>query len=452
MNKRTFLGLSAAILGGFPARRLFGRGADDPPSPGQLTNWAGNYRYSTDNLVTFTSVEEVRSYVRGHDLMRALGTRHCFNGIADSSRALLSLKPMDRIVSLDPKASTVTVEAGVTYGWLGPYLHEKGFALHNLASLPHISVAGACATATHGSGVKNGNLSTAVSAMELVTAGGDLLTLSRDKDGDAFSGAVVHLGALGVVTKVTLDIRPTFAVSQEVYEHLPMAQLADHFDTIMAAGYSVSLFTDWQDGRISEVWVKRRVGTEGEPPADLVRYGATCATRNLHPILELSAENCTEQMGVAGPWYDRLPHFRMGFTPSSGQELQAEYFVPRGQAVDAILAIERLRGRIKPLLFISEVRTIDADELWLSPCYTRPSVAIHFTLKPDWDGVRNLLPVIEKELSPYKFRPHWGKLFAIEPAALQSRYERLRDFKELARKYDPRGKFRNAFLANNLYG
>ena len=449
MDKRTFLGFLAAALGGIPGRRLFGRSYDDAPPAGQLTNWAGNYRYSTDKLVTLDSVAKVRSYVRDHDSMRALGTRHCFNGIADSPHALLSLKPMDRVVSLDLKASTVTVEAGVTYGRLGPYLHDKGFALHNLASLPHISVAGACATGTHGSGVRNGNLSTAVSAMELVTPDGDVVSLSRDKDGGSFLGSIVHLGALGVVTKVTLDIRPTFAVSQEVYENLPMAQLAGNFDAIMSAGYSVSLFTDWQKGRISEVWVKRRVE---EKAADLTRYGATRASRNLHPIIELSAENCTEQMGVPGPWFDRLPHFRMGFTPSSGKELQAEYFVPRGNAVDAILAIERLRDRITPHLFISEIRTIDADELWLSPCYKRPSVAIHFTWKPDWDSVRDLLPVIEKELSPYNVRPHWGKLFAIEPATLQSRYERMGDFKDLVKKYDPRGKFRNPFLTRNLYG
>ena len=197
MDKRTFLGFLAAALGGIPGRRLFGRSYDDTPPAGQLTNWAGNYRYSTDNLVTLDSVEKVRSYVRDHDSMRALGTRHCFNGIADSPHALLSLKPMDRVVSLDPKASTVTVEAGVTYGRLGPYLHDKGFALHNLASLPHISVAGACATGTHGSGVRNGNLSTAVSAMELVTPDGDVVSLSRDKDGGSFLGSVVHLGALG---------------------------------------------------------------------------------------------------------------------------------------------------------------------------------------------------------------------------------------------------------------
>ncbi len=448
MNKRMFLRLSAAILGGTSGRRLFGRGPDAPASGGTLTNWAGNYRYGTDDLTSLATVDKVRAYVRGHDSLKALGTRHCFNGIADSTHALLSLKPMSRVIELDPKGSTVTVEAGTTYGQLGPYLHEKGFALHNLASLPHISIAGACATATHGSGVKNGNLSTAVSALEFVTADGGLLTLSRDKDGETFLGAVVHLGALGVVTKVTLDVQPAYTMRQEVYENLPLSQLADHFDAIMSGGYSVSLFTDWQKKRINEVWVKRRAD---DPEADLRRYGATLAARNLHPIAELSAENCTEQMGAPGPWYDRLPHFRMGFTPSSGEELQSEYFVPRENAVDAVLAIERLRDQVGPRLFISEIRAIDADRLWMSPCYKQSSVTLHFTWKPDWENVRKLLPVIEKELSPYKPRPHWGKLFTIEPKILQSRFERLGDFKELARRYDPPGKFRNEFLASNLY-
>lgn len=451
MNKRVFLALSTALLSRGMSRSLLGAEGGGPPAGDGLRNWAGNLRYSTDNLVACDSVEKVREYVRTHDSMRTLGTRHCFNTIADSSHALVSVRAMDRVVSLDPQAKTVTIEAGTTYGQLGPYLHEKGFALHNLASLPHISVAGACATATHGSGVKSGNLSTAVSGMELVTADGDLVTLSRAKDGDVFPGAVVHLGTLGVVTKVTLDVEPTYQVSQDVYENLPTAQLAEHFDAIMSAAYSVSLFTDWQKGRISEVWVKRRVEAAGAQ-ADLTRYGATKATRNLHPIVDISAENCTEQMGVPGPWYDRLPHFRMGFTPSSGKELQAEYFVPRQNAVDAILAIERLRDRITPHLFISEIRTIDADDLWLSPCYKQPCVAIHFTWKPEWDAVRGLLPVIEKELSPYKVRPHWGKLFTIEPAVLQSRYERLGDFKALAARFDARGKFRNVFLSRNLYG
>jgi xylitol oxidase len=358
---------------------------------------------------------------------------------------------MDRVVALDPKARTVTVEAGISYGQLCPYLDAKGFALHNLASLPHFCVAGACATATHGSGVKNGNLATAVSALEIVTAAGDVVKLSREKDGKVFHGAVVSLGGLGVVTKLTLDVQPAFLMRQDVYENLPLAQLKDHFEEIMAAGYSVSLFTDWQKGRINEVWIKRRLEKGVPLDAKPELYGGKLATRNLHPIAEQSAENCTEQMGVPGPWYERLPHFRTDFTPSSGKELQAEYFVPRRNAVEALLAVERLRDRISPHLQISELRTIDADQLWMSPCYQQPGLAIHFTLKPDWDSVRKLLPVIEKELAPFKPRPHWGKLFTLAPAQLQARYEKLAEFKQLAKEYDPQGKFRNDFLATNLY-
>ncbi len=254
------------------------------------------------------------------------------------------------------------------------------------------------------------------------------------------------------MTRVTLDVQPTFVMRQYVYEDLPLAQLADHFDEIMSAGYSVSLFTDWQNKRINEVWIKRRIDDGKAMAAEPDFHGAKLATRNLHPIAELSAENCTEQMGVPGPWYERLPHFRMGFTPSSGKELQSEYFVPRKDAVEAILAIERLRDRVGPHLFISELRTIDADRLWMSPCYERPSLAIHFTWKPEWDAVRALMPVIERELAPFAARPHWGKLFTVEPAQLRSRYEKLSEFKDLLARYDPRGKFRNAFLAGILYG
>lgn len=417
----------------------------------KLKNWAGNYEYSTDKLYKANSLNGVQELIKKYDKVKVLGTRHCFNSIADSKHNLISLREMDQVVALDAKARTVTLESGMSYGQLAPYLDKKGFALHNLASLPHISVAGACTTATHGSGVKNGNLATAVSALEIITANGDVRTLSRAKDGDTFRGAVVGLGALGAITKVTLDIQPTFQMRQYVYENLPLDQLKDHFEAIVGSGYSVSLFLDWQKKRINEVWIKSRIEKGDVPKAKPEFYGAKLATKNLHPIAELSAVNCTEQMGVPGPWYERLPHFRMGFTPSSGKELQAEYFVPRKNAVDAILAIERLRDHISPHLFISELRTIDADNFWMSPCYKQPSLAIHFTWKQDWPAVRKVLPMIEKELAPFHAKPHWGKLFTLAPATLQSRYEKLADFKQLVKEFDPKGKFRNDFLASNLY-
>ena len=446
MNKRRFLKLASALAATPVIAPLLKAMPDE-----KLKNWSGNFEFSTDRIANASSVDQVRNFVKSQSKLKALGTRHCFNKIADSKDNLLSMRSLDHFVAVNAENRTVTVDAGITYGKLAPALDAQGYALHNLASLPHISVAGSCSTATHGSGEKNGNLSTAVSGLELVTASGDIVKLSREKDGDTFHGAVVGLGALGVITRITLDVQPKFSMRQYVYENLPFDQLKNHFDAIESAAYSVSLFTDWQNRRFSEVWLKTRnePGHTFEPQPEF--FGATAAKKNLHPIVELSAENCTEQLGVPGPWYERLTHFRMGFTPSAGKELQSEFFVPRENAVEAILAVERLRDRITPHLLITEVRTIAADNLWMSPCYKQDSVAIHFTWKQDWPAVSKVLPVIEKELSPFNVRPHWGKLFTISPTVLQSRYARLPDFIKLAKHFDPEGKFRNDFLNTNIF-
>jgi xylitol oxidase len=446
MNKRTFIKLFAGAFASCPVMRMLAWAGRE-----RLRNWAGNVEYSTDRVQTFDSLEQLQDCVKKEIKLKVLGTRHCFNNIADSKDLLLSLRPMDNVIAIDPTKRTATVAAGITYGQLCPYLDGKGFALHNLASLPHISVAGALSTATHGSGQKNGNLATAASGLEIVTGEGNVVSLSRERDGETLNGAVVGLGALGVITKVTLDIQPSFKMLQHVYENLRLRELKDHFDAIESSGYSVSLFTDWQKQRINEVWIKRRIEEGQAIHATSEFYGAKLATRNLHPIAALPAENCTEQMGVPGPWYERLPHFRMGFTPSAGKELQSEYFVPRQHAMEAILAVERLRDQVSPALLISEIRTIAADNLWMSPCYEQDCVTIHFTWKPDWSAVRQLLPVIERELAPFNARPHWGKLFTISPAELKRIYKKMPDFIELSKQYDPHGKFRNEYLNKNIF-
>jgi xylitol oxidase len=446
MDKRYFLKLISAAMSVPVLSPLLAWAAGD-----KLKNWAGNVVYGTDRLYAASSIEQAQDFVKKTAKFKVLGTRHCFNHIADSTDEFLSLRSMDKVLSLDSQGRTVTIPANMSYGQLAPYLHEHGFALHNLASLPHISVAGACATATHGSGEKNGNLATQVSALEMITASGDIVKLSRKQDGENFQAAVVGLGALGVVTKLTLDLQPTFLMKQYVYLDLPFSEMQQHFDAIEASGYSVSLFTDWQKKRINEVWIKTRMEPGQEFKATPEFFGAKLATRNFHPIAELSAENCTEQMGVPGPWYERLPHFKMGFTPSAGDELQAEFFVPRKNAVDAILAVEGLHDQVGPHLFITEIRTIAADDLWMSPCYHQDSVTIHFTLKPDWPAVSKLLPVIEKELAPFQARPHWGKLFTMDPERLKAGYTKLPEFIEVAKKYDPQGKFRNDFLNRNVF-
>ena len=416
----------------------------------RLKNWAGNLTYSTDNVQYPKSVAEVQQLVKKLPKVKALGTRHCFNTIADSKDDLLSTKELNKVVSLDAKAHTVTVEGGIKYGELAPYLHQHGYALHNLASLPHISVAGSITTATHGSGIKNGNLASAVTGLEIVIADGSVVHLSKASDPEKLNAAVVGLGALGVVTKVTLQIEPTYNMRQRVFLKLPMSQLKTHFEDIVSAGYSVSLFTDWQNNSINEVWIKSRMNEKDHNQPEF--YGAKAATKNLHPIIDHSAESCTDQMGVPGPWYERLPHFKMGFTPSSGKELQSEYFVPLHHAIEAIEAVSRLGKQIGPHLFITEIRTIAADNLWMSPCHDQTSVTIHFTWKQETEAVMKLLPLIEKELAPFNPRPHWGKIFTLSPKVLESRYEKLADFKKLVAEYDPHGKFRNGFLDHNIYG
>lgn len=447
MDKRHFLKTSGVFIAG----SMLPRSARGERHGAARTNWAGNYTYRAARLDLPKSVEEVQQIVKSRSRLKALGARHSFNAIADSTGDQISLKYLDQM-ALDPKSRTVTVGGGVTYGQLGPYIDGLGYALHNLASLPQISVAGACATATHGSGNKNGNLATAVSAMEIVTAEGEVVVLSRERDGERFAGTVVHLGGLGVVTKVTLDVEPTFQMRQVVYQNLPMAQLEKHLDEIFASGYSVSLFTDWQNHRITQAWIKSRV----EPGASFELapefFGAKRATKKLHPIAGHSAESCTEQMGIPGPWYERLPHFRMNFIPSSGAELQTEYFVSRERGYEAILAVEQLRDHVTPHLLITELRTIDADDLWMSTCYKRPSMTIHFTWKPEWPAVRKVLPMIEEKLAPFNARPHWAKLFTMPPSRLRSFYEKLPGYQSLLAHYDPHGKFRNEFLNTNIYG
>ncbi|GHJ48386.1 putative xylitol oxidase [Catellatospora sp. TT07R-123] len=410
-----------------------------------VTNWARNVVFQAGQVRRPSSVDELRALVAGSDRVRALGTGHSFNELADTTGELVSVAGLPPVAEIDREAATVRVSAGTRYGELATILHAAGFGLRNLGSLPHISVGGACATGTHGSGRRNGNLATAVSGLELVTGTGDQLAL--DPADDRFAGAVVHLGALGVVTHLTLDLVPTFEVRQFVYDGLPAAAVADCFDEVLDAAYSVSLFTSWSGRGIDQVWVK----SAGDGFAAPGRWhGAVAADGARHPIASMSPVNCTDQQGLAGPWHERLPHFRLDFTPSSGDELQSEFFVPRGRAVEAYAALSSIAPLIAPVLQISEIRTVAADELWLSPAYGRDSVAFHFTWIADAAAVAPVLAAVEAALSPFSPRPHWGKVFTLDPAQVRASYPRLPDFLALRTALDPHGRFRNSFTDRYL--
>jgi xylitol oxidase len=407
----------------------------DPPD----RNWAGNVRYAARRRHRPSSVEELRRLVAGSDRVRAVGTGHSFNRFGDTAGDLVSLAGLPPTVEIDPERARVTVSAALRYGDLVTRLHAQGYALANLASLPHISVAGAVATGTHGSGDGNRNLATAVAALELVTADGDLLTVDRATDGDRFAGMVVGLGALGVVTRVTLDLVPTFDVRQYVLTDLDRGSL----DAAFGSAYSVSLFTDWRSSRFDLAWRKQLAG---EPPPPAGWLGMTPADAPHHPVPGMPAENCTPQLGSPGPWHERLPHFRLGFTPSSGDELQSEYHVPRAAAAPALAALDAVRDRIAPVLQVCEVRTVAADQLWLSPQYGRDSLAIHFTWVGDEAAVAPVVAAVEDRLAPFTPRPHWGKVFSLSPAAVAAAWPRHADFADLLTELDPAGKFRTDLL------
>jgi xylitol oxidase len=409
-------------------------------------NWAGNYTYRARAIRSPDTLEQLADVIRAAERVRVLGSRHSFTAIADSEE-LVSLEELPRSVSIAGDRLTVSVAGSVRYGELAMSLEEAGLALANLASLPHISVAGAVSTATHGSGDRNGNLATAVSVLELISSDGEPYRVQRG-DSD-FDGLVVGLGAAGAITAVTLDVEAAYDVRQWVFERLAWDALFEHVDEITASGYSVSVFHRW--GEVAEqVWVKRRADAGAEEPRAL--FGAIPAGDHRHPIAGLDPVNCTPQLGEPGPWWDRLPHFRMGFTPSAGAEIQSEFHVARRHAAAAIEALLRLSSLLAPLTQVSELRTVAADTLWMSPQYGQDTVGIHFTWVPDQEAVQRALAEVERALEPFAARPHWGKLFLADAARIRPLYDRLDDFAALLARVDPRGAFRNQWLEDHVLG
>ena len=416
----------------------------------EIRNWAGNVDFRAARVHRPSSVEELGGLVAGARRVRVLGTGHSFNRIADTDADLVLTGGLPPGTVVDAAAGTATVAAGMRLAEISARLHAAGYALANLPSLPHISPAGAVATGTHGSGDGNQNLGGFVRALRMIGHDGATVELARGDSPD-FPGAVVALGSLGVVTHLTFDVEPTFAVAQYVYEDVSLDEVAERYPEVSTSGYSVSVFTDWASGR-GAVWRKLRLEADGaRTEAEPTFLGGRLATVALHPVPGMPAGNCTPQLGEPGPWHERLPHFRPEFTPSSGEELQSEFFVARERAGEAIAAVQRLGGRVAPVLQVSEIRSIAADDLWLSPAYGRDSVALHFTWIADRAAVAPALAAVEEALLPMGARPHWGKVYSGGPAAALAGYPRAADFRRLMERQDPHGKFRNAFV-ERLFG
>ncbi len=403
---------------------------------GQQRNWAENHEYA-GSIVRPADVDELRSIVAGADRVRALSTRHSFNACADGD-VIVDLTGLPTSAHIDPAAASVQIRGAVTYGALIPELGAYDLAVHNLASLPHISVAGAVATGTHGSGDTNGNLATAVRSVELLLASGDVITVGRDDP--RFAGTVVGLGALGVVTGITLDLQPSWSMHQQVHEDLNIEEWAANFDAISALGDSTSAFTRW-DTTIEQLWIK----SDAARPLPEDVLGSPPSAVDRHPIRALSADACTEQRGIIGSWADRLPHFKLGFTPSAGDEVQSEFFIDRRHLPDAARALCSIEAVMRDALLISEVRTVASDDLWMSPHQGRDSVAFHFTWVLDNDMAASAASAVWRALEPFGVRAHWGKVAPFGPDVL-GEYEHADAFIGLADDLDPEGRFRNEWF------
>jgi xylitol oxidase len=404
--------------------------------------WARTHHFGAARLVEATSVDDVISAVRAGGSVKALGTRHSFNAIADTSGTLITVTGLAADPVIDESAPTVTVGAGTRYGELAPWLQERGWALHNLGSLPHISIGGATATGTHGSGLTLGSLSTAVAGLEYVGADGEAHRVIRS-DPD-FDGMVVGLGSYGITTRITLDIQPTYDIAQHVYRAVPWDALLANPREVFGAAYSVSVFTQWDEPSIEQVWVKSRLDADGSLPRAWL--GARRVDVGRTNLAGGDPAALTPHTGQPGPWLERLPHFRLEFTPSNGDEIQTEYFVPFADAAGAIGAVRELASDIAPHLHVTELRTIAAGPLWLSGEYERETLCIHFTWRSHPEAVAALNPRIEAALASFQPRPHWGKVNSLTSAAIASAHPRLADARALFDRLDPEGRFQSEHL------
>ncbi|MFI5014312.1 MAG: FAD-binding protein [Hyphomicrobiales bacterium] len=412
-------------------------------------NWSRTYAFAAARIQRPASVDEVRRLVAGAEKVRALGARHSFNAIADSPGDLIDLSGLPAAFALDRDRGTVTVGAATRYGPLAAYLEAQGLALHNTASLPQISIAGAVATGTHGSGDRLGSLAAAVVGLELVTCDGDLVEVRRGEEG--FDGMVVGLGAFGIVTRVTLAVEPSFKVRQDAFAGLAWAKLIGDFDAVMSSAYSVSLLTLWSQGTVGRLWLKTRL-IAGEPrEVTAAQFGAAPASSPMPPGLEEAAAGLNP-FGVPGPWSERLPHFRPDREPGPSEQIQSEYMLPRPQATAALRLLLAIGARLDRHLLSSEIRTMAGDGLWLSPSHGHDTAAIHFTWKKEPEAVFAITAEIEDMLLPLGARPHWGKLMHARAERIEPLYPRLPEFRALAARYDPHGKFRNDFLSEHVFG
>lgn len=404
-----------------------------------LSNWGGNLVYGSGAIEAPATIEELSEIIRSGKV-RPIGTMHSFSKVVVGEGTLVSAAGLAFEPALDKASSTVKVSAATRFGDLALFLEKNGVALKNMGSLPHISIAGAAATGTHGSGDKNQILSSSLSAYSFLNSKGELVRYQRGDEN--FEACRVGLGAYGLWVSVELDVVPSFQIRQDVYLDIPWEVFYEDPTNLTSAGYSVSLFTKWGEVSIDQVWVKALPGDKAGLPIAGISPEKT-SRKELAPGV---GDNLTQQGGVEGPWLDRLPHFRLDATPSAGNEIQTEYFIQRKNIVGAVKAVNKIAEQINHTLIITEVRTIAQDDAWLSPMNRGDSVALHFTWVNDTPAVDKAVAALEEVLAEFDPIPHWGKVHHFDKSKLEKVHARLGKARAVFDELDPEGVFNTEYL------
>lgn len=407
------------------------------PKAIRLHNWGGNFNYSTQNIQYPRSVAEVQQIVKNAGKLRVVGSRHSFSKIADSECTMLSTIGLNKIIGINGSIPSVTVQGGLTYTDLLTSLNTAGFALPNLASLAEISVGGAASTNAHGTGVANQALANHIRSMEIVLANGSLLTIGPNDP--RLKGMAAGLGAFGVVTQLELKLVPAFNITTYTYVNMPVQNSYENFAALQNMGFGVllvNMFTAPDAWNIAIVYARSDANNTAMLTSNL--FGGTLVSQTTQP--SYLALLSIAQIGLSGV---------------DGNEIQTEYFVPISKAVEAIKAVTAVANstNIFPSLATAFViRTIASDDLWMSEYYGNDTmVAIHFSWQNNVTAVEAVLPQLERAMIPYGARPHWGKMFTMEPEDFLPHYPKVNEFKKLAEQLDPKGKFRNEFLEENVW-
>jgi L-gulono-1,4-lactone dehydrogenase len=436
------------------------------PGPGQWRNWAGTAAATPARWAQPRSEAEIAVAVKEAAAaglqVRALGSGHSFTPAAATDGLALDLSLWTGITAADPQTGLVTVRSGTTLRALNAVLDEFGLAMANLGDIDAQTIAGALSTGTHGTGARLGGLATQVEALDLVLADGSLVTCSASARPELFAAARVGLGALGVVTAVTLRCVPSFTLTADE-RPMPVEQVIEQFDTLAGANDHFEFYW-FPYGRKALVKRNNRLPAEGRSPApapmpgwrrvwefevvENAAFGTLCRLGRAVPRL-IPALGRLSSAALSARTYGDASH-RVFVTPRRVRFVESEYAVPRESLAGVLAELRRAVPRLaEPVMFPVEVRVAAADDIWLSTAYGRDTayIAIH-----QYAGLpyRAYFDLFESVVAQVAGRPHWGKLHSLDAGRLSPLYPRFGDFLGVRAQVDPENRFGNPYLSRVL--